>query len=170
MALGRTQLRRSSEQVCDAAASKGAPVPVPGHTGGDLGLLIQRGRESVLVVPFLGFSIGNALDSGRISGLSIQQGLNAVQAFRPRLLPALVCTVAQLAGTRWNSIRVEASILVEWNHMGSMRGAEDMATVTAMMTAQKETERRSTGRRITVGRCRVRLQGSNVSYEIEKLC
>jgi hypothetical protein len=57
----------------------------------------------------------------------------------------LVSAPAEIAGARRNSFGVEASILIKRHHMGSVRGAEHMSAVAAMVTTQEEAERRAAG-------------------------
>jgi hypothetical protein len=106
------------------------------------------------IVDVLGGLLGN-LDS--LAALCIEQALDPGQALGARLFPALVSVPAKVASTGFNSFRVKAGILVERDDMGSVRGAEHMTAVAAVMAAQEEAERRTTGGRITVGRGRVRL-------------
>jgi hypothetical protein len=55
-------------------------------------------------------------------------------------VPSLKLSVACIACTRLETIGMEAGILVEWNGIGSVVGAEDVAAVSTMMFADEEVE------------------------------
>lgn len=90
--------------------------------------------------------------------LCIQDALNLVQTFSARLLPAREGVPAEITGARGHTVRVETSILVERNEVRSVRGAEDMTTVTTVVSTQEQTKGGAAGGRVAVGRSRVRLR------------
>jgi hypothetical protein len=131
--------------------SEGAPVPVTGNRGSNLGCL---------ALGFLGVGVHvlGRVGHGHTGLLSVDVVLNLVQTVGTVLLPALVGAPAEVTSARRLTLGVEASVLVKWNEVGSVRGAEDVTAVTAVVTTKENTERGATGRRITVGRSRVRLE------------
>ena len=90
--------------------------------------------------------------------LCIQDALNLVQPLGARLLPAGKGMPAEITGARGHTVRVEASILVERNKVRSVRGAEDVTTVTTVVSTQEQTKGGAAGGRVAVGRSRVRLE------------
>lgn len=131
--------------------SEGAPVPVTGNRSSDLGCL---------ALGFLGVGVHvlGRVGHGDTGLLSVDVVLNLVQTVGTVLLPALVGAPAEVTCARQLTLGVEASVLVKWNEVGSVRGAEDVTAVTAVVATKENTERGPTGRRITVGRSRVRLE------------
>jgi hypothetical protein len=67
--------------------------------------------------------------------LCIEHALDFVETGSARFFPAQVGSPAEITGPRENSIRMEAGVLVQWDDIGGMGGAEYMAAVTAMMTS-----------------------------------
>lgn len=65
---------------------------------------------------------------------------------------------AEITGARGHTVRVETSILVERNEVRSVRGTEDMTTVTTVVSTQEQTKGGAAGGRVAVGRSRVRLE------------
>jgi hypothetical protein len=53
---------------------------------------------------------------------------------------------------------VEARSLVEGNHVGSVRRAEDVTAMATVMTTEEETKGGAAGRRVAARRSRVRLK------------
>jgi hypothetical protein len=72
--------------------------------------------------------------------LSVNLVLDLVQSVGTCLVPALVSTPAEIAGSRKNALRVEASLLVEGDGMGSVGRTEDVAAVAAVVTTKEETK------------------------------
>lgn len=146
---------------------EGAPVPSTGDAGSDIATLAESGSKSLLRVLVLKRvdGLGRCLLSGRLDGLvlGVDLALDPVQALRAGFFPALVGNPTEVAGPRLDALGMEARILVERDAVGSVRRAEDVATVATVMTAQEETERRAAGRRVAVGRSRVRLLQGVVS-------
>lgn len=148
---------------------EGAPVPATRNAGGNLGALGQhsgQGGLRILVrrdIRAVGGGIIIFIVTVRGSALGVEQALDLAEAFRTRLLPALVGAPAKVACAGGNSIRVEASILIKRDDMRSVGGAEDVAAMATVVTAKEETERGAAGRRVAVGGSRVRLLGGFVS-------
>lgn len=61
------------------------------------------------------------------------------------LLPALVCSPAEIARARRVALGVKTGVLIERNQIGSVGGAEDMTAVAAVVTTEEETEGGATG-------------------------
>jgi hypothetical protein len=131
--------------------SEGAPVPVTGNRGCDLGSL-ALGSLGV------GVHVLGRVGHGDTGLLSVDVALDLVQTVGTVLLPALVGAPAEVTSARRLTLGVEASVLVKGNEVRSVGGAEDVTAVTAVVATKENTERRTTGRRITVGRSRVRLE------------
>jgi hypothetical protein len=129
-----------------------APVPVTRNGGSDLAGWTHGGSGSLVAIVVLGLGNRDA------SLLSIHVVLDLVQTVGSALFPALMGAPAQIAGTGRDTIGVEASILVKRNEMRCVGGAEDVATVTAVVATQEDAERGATSRSITVGRSRVSLR------------
>lgn len=108
-----------------------APVPVTRNGGSDLAGLAHGGL-GIFSIQALG--VGNR-DANL---LSIDRVLNLVETVGAVLFPALVGAPAQIAGTGWDTIRMEAGILVKGNEMRCVGGAEDMAAVTTVVATQKD--------------------------------
>lgn len=89
--------------------------------------------------------------------LRVDELLDLGQALSATLFPALVGVPAEVAGARGYAVRVEAGVLVEGDHVRGVRGAEDVAAVTAVVTAQEEAKGGATGGGVAVGGGRVRL-------------
>jgi hypothetical protein len=128
---------------------EGAPVPVTRNRDSNLARLSVR----------LGVLRGLRLRHGDADLLSVHVVLDLVETVGAVLLPAEVGTPAEIASTGGNTIRVETSILVQRDKMRSVRGAKDVAAVATVVATQEDTEGGATGRRITIGRCRVSLKG-----------
>lgn len=132
--------------------SKGAPVPVTRNRGSNLSGLWVRLR--VLMV------LGGRY---RDANLGVHIVLNLIQALRASLLPALMGTPAEITGPRWHTIWVESGVLIQWNKVRGVGGAEDVATVTTVVTTKENAERRATSRGIAIGRGRVSLKGARLA-------
>jgi hypothetical protein len=124
-----------------------APVPVTGNRGSDF----PRLSIGLGVLEMIRFRHRNTV-------LSIHVGLDLIEALRASLIPAKVGTPAEIAGTGWDTIGVEASILVQRHKVRSVSSAEDVATVTTVVATQEDAEGGATGRRITIGGGRVSLK------------
>lgn len=129
---------------------EGAPVPSAGDAGSDLSSLALRSIGGFVRKIVLLRSVGARCSvDGRLgvlvaiaSGLLLsQESLDLVQTLSASLFPALVSAPTEIAGARKNSFGVEASILIKRHHMRSVRGAENMSAVAAMMTTQEEAKR-----------------------------
>lgn len=136
--------------------SEGAPVPVAGHAGSDFGRLagIALGIQGAR----LALRVAGSSDLLRAALLRIDGILDFAQAVGAGLFPAPVGAPAEITGPRGNTLGVEAGLLVKRDEVGGVRGAEDVAAVTAVVAAQKEAKGGTASGRITVGGCRVRLQ------------
>ena len=132
-----------------------APVPVTRNRGSDLSRLSTTGLGILKILRFR--------DRDTFL-LSVHVVLDLVQAFGAVLLPAQVSAIAQITGTRGNTIRVKASILVQRDEVRSVCSAEDVAAVTTVMATHEDTEGGATGRRVTVGRGRISLKGKVSTY------
>lgn len=108
-----------------------APVPVTRNGGSDLAGLAHSGL-GILCIHVIGNRHANLL--------SIDGVLDLAQTVGAVLFPALVGAPAQIAGTGWDTIGVEASILIEGNEVRCVRGAEDMTAVTTVVATQKDAE------------------------------
>lgn len=89
--------------------------------------------------------------------MSVDLVLDLVQSIGTCLVPALVSTPAEIARSRKDALRVEASLLVEGDGMRGVGRTEDVAAVTAVVTTKEETKGRATGRRVAAARSRIRL-------------
>lgn len=101
--------------------------------------------------------------------LGIDQALNLAETTGTRLFPALVCTPAEVACARQDTVGMETGILVERDEMGGMRRTKDVTTMATMMTTQEETKGGATGRGIAVGRSRVGLKECPSAW-IARIC
>ena len=133
---------------------EGAPVPAPRDAGSNLSALTQHSSEClsgflVDVIHMLRGLLGHFLG---LDVLCLDQGLDLVETLATRLLPALEGKPAQVARTRGDAFGVEASLLIERDDVGSVRRAEDMTAVAAVMATEEETKRRAACGRVTVGR------------------
>lgn len=144
------------DSICLKCLSRleGAPVPAPRDAGSNLSALAQHRSEClprflVDVVHVLGGLLGHFLS---LRVLCVDLGLDLVKTLAARLLPALEGKPTQVACPRGDAFRVEASILVERHDVGSVRRAEDMTAVAAVMATKEETERGAACGRVTAGR------------------
>lgn len=76
----------------------------------------------------------------RDADLGIHVVLNLIQALRTSLLPALMCTPAEITGPGGYTIWVESGVLIQWNQVRGVGGAEDVATVTTVVTTKEDAE------------------------------
>lgn len=141
------------EKVIDRL--KGAPIPVTGNTGSNLGILTEIGLESRSARALTGLEILGGLRV--LIALGVDGALNLVQAVGTSLLPALESTPAEVTGSGENTLGVEAGILVERHKMRGVVVAEDVTAVAAVMTAGEEAEGRAASGRITARRSSVSL-------------
>ena len=109
-----------------------APIPITRNGGGNLGL--THGGLGILSIHAL------RVGSRDANLLSINGVLDLVQTVGTVLFPTLVGAPAQITGTGRDTIGMEAGILVEGNEMRCVRGAEDVATMTTVVTAQEDAE------------------------------
>lgn len=78
---------------------------------------------------------------GLVVGLGVHGVLDLGQAIGADLFPALEGAPAEIAGARSDTLGVESCILVEWHDMRGVRGAKDVAAVSAVVAAQEDAER-----------------------------
>lgn len=126
---------------------EGAPVPVARNTTGHgLGLVSFPRRLAAIGFLVRGGHARLELVVRDDTGLAcVQESLDARHSHRARLLPALIGRVTLVTDTRRRALRVETSLLVEWDHEGGVRRAVDMAAVTTMVPTNKEAEERTAG-------------------------
>lgn len=134
----------TEDQRRQAMRLESAPVPVTRNGGGGVG--------------HVGLAIHvHRIGDGNASLLSIHGVLDLVQTVGAVLFPALVGAPAQVAGARWDTIGVEAGILVKRNEVRCVGSTEDVTAVTTVVATQEDAKGRAASRRITVGRGRVSL-------------
>lgn len=116
---------------------KGAPIPVARNTAGNGEFRLAMRNLCRVVGLFFMFDVGMDM-------AGIQLLLNSSHASSPTVFPSLIRLVALIASPRSGAFRMEARILVERNHVGSMAGAKDVAAVTTVMAASEDAERGAT--------------------------
>jgi hypothetical protein len=142
---------------------EGAPIPVPGHAGGRRIRLMVRIHPEVTVREGARGAHG-LRDASRVARrgavlLRVQHALDLVEAGGARFFPSLIGAPAQVTGAGGDSLGMEASALIQRHDVRRMGGAEDMAAVAAMVSAQEEAKGGPAGGRIAAGRSRIGLGG-----------
>lgn len=85
-----------------------------------------------------------------VVSLRVQRALDHIELAAAAFLPALVGTPAEVAGAGRDPLGMESGVLIQTDGVGSMRGAKDVTAMTAVMTAEEETEGGTTGGRVTI--------------------
>lgn len=67
------------------------------------------------------------------------------------LIPALECVPTELTGAGFDTVWMEVGILVEWDGVCSVGGAENMATMSAVVAAKEYAEGGAAGGRVARG-------------------
>ena len=125
-------------QATSTIVSERAPSPVLGHTADSLLGIAAGGDETTFPARAIQWS-------GWIVLGWVALALVAVMSFQTTYrVPFLIVTVARITSAGGNSIRMKSGILVERDVEATMLGAEDVATMTTVVSSSEKIERVTT--------------------------